>query len=564
LRPLPRIVKSAVLLVLAAMAALLIFVPRPLAAPEGDVAISGRLVDPQGEPVSRASVAALSSDSQIAQTETSLEGSFQILLGQLPERDLVLSFERPHFESRQRAISPSELESLAAGGALYLGEIALDRRITAGFWIAAATFVGVLVLIARETVHNTLCALLGMVVIFLVSYIGSPISPDLFILDFAGAIRYIDFNVIFLVMGMMIVISILEETGVFQWLAYWSYRASRGKIWLLSIILMLLTAVSSAMFDNVTTMLLMTPISLQIALALNLNPLSLLIPEVLASNVGGIATLIGTPTNILIGSYAGLSFNDFVVNLTPGVLLSQLALTLYVQYRFRKEYRAVGRQLSPGLEEKLAENARITRPVALRKAATVFVGMLVLFVAGEQFHLGAAVTALIGSILLLVWGQADVEEIVGAVDWTTILFFIGLFVCVGALEEVGLIGHIAAFLGSVIGDQLLLAIVLVTYAAAFLSAIVANIPFSAAMLPVIGFLTRSIPGAENDVLFYALSIGAAMGGNGSLIGASANLVTVGIAARAGYNITVKTFLKYGLPSMVITVTVGLLWLLVRF
>jgi Na+/H+ antiporter NhaD/arsenite permease-like protein len=150
------------------------------------------------------------------------------------------------------------------------------------------------------------------------------------------------------------------------------------------------------------------------------------------------------------------------------------------------------------------------------------------------------------------------------VDWTTILFFIGLFVCVGALEEVGLIGHIAAFLGSVIGDQLLLAIVLVTYAAAFLSAIVANIPFSAAMLPVIGFLTRSIPGAENDVLFYALSIGAAMGGNGSLIGASANLVTVGIAARAGYNITVKTFLKYGLPSMVITVTVGLLWLLVRF
>jgi Na+/H+ antiporter NhaD/arsenite permease-like protein len=440
----------------------------------------------------------------------------------------------------------------------------MERRVTIGFWIALLTFVGLLALIAMERLHNTLAALFGMAVIFLVSYIGAPINPDLFILDFERALHYINFEVFFLVLGMMVVIGIVEETGIFQWLSYWAYRISRGRVWMLSIVLMCLTAVSSALLDNVTTMLLMTPITLQIALALNLNPMALLIPEVLASNVGGISTLIGTPTNILIGSYAGLSFNDFLLNLTPGVLLAQVALIVYAQIVFRKEYHAVGSALSPTLAAKLEENARITKPVVLTKAGIVFAGMLILFAIGERFHLGPAVTALVGSILLLVWIQPNVDEIMSNVDWTTLLFFIGLFVCVGALEEVGLISQIAVLLGNLVGERLTLAVALMTYAAAFLSMVIANIPFAAAMLPVIAYLTRAIPGAENDVLFYALSIGAAMGGNGSLIGASANLVTAGIAERAGYPITYKTFMRYGLPSMAITVTIGLLWLFIRF
>ena len=190
--------------------------------------------------------------------------------------------------------------------------------------------------------------------------------------------------------------------------------------------------------------------------------------------------------------------------------------------------------------------------------------MLILFVIGERFHLGPAVTALIGSVLLLVWIQPDVDEIIRAVDWTTLLFFIGLFVCVGALEEVGLIGQIAVLIGNRVSGRLGLAIALVTYAAAFLSMVIANIPFTAAMLPVISYLSHTIPGAGNDVLFYALSVGAAMGGNGSLIGASANLVTAGIAERAGYPISYKKFMRYGLPSMVLTVSVGLLWLFIHF
>ena len=506
----------------------------------------------------------LDGDEIIGESESNADGSFLVSLEESASTGITVRIERAHFHSQEWHSSQEEFQTLQEVGSLHLPNLTMERRITIGFWVATLTFVGVLALIAMEKLHDTLTALLGMAVIFLVSYMGAPFSQDLFILDFERALHYINFEVFFLVMGMMIVIGILEDTGIFQWLAYWSYRISRGRIWLLSIVLMCLTAIASALLDNVTTMLLMTPITLQIALALRLNPLALLIPEVLASNVGGIATLIGTPTNILIGSYAGLTFNDFVTNLTPGVLLAQAVLIGYVQFMFRKEYRAVGSSLSPTLAAKLAENARITKPDVLRKSGVVFAGMLVLFVIGERFHLGPAVTALIGSILLLVWIQPDVDEIIRAVDWTTLLFFIGLFVCVGALEEVGLIGQIAVLIGNLVGGRLGLAIALVTYAAAFLSMVIANIPFTAAMLPVVAYLSHTIPGAGNNVLFYALSVGAAMGGNGSLIGASANLVTAGIAERAGYPISYKKFMRYGLPSMVLTVSVGLLWLFIRF
>ena len=538
--------------------------PTPLAAGEESPTVEGRLLDPQGEPVSGAHVTVLDGGEAIGEAESNPDGSFLVDLERLPRHSVTLRVQRAHFQDQEWPCTPEALQTLQEDNHVYISDLTMERRVTIGFWIALITFVGLLGLIAMERLHNTLSALLGMAVIFLVSYIGTPINSDLFILDFERALHYINFEVFFLVLGMMIVIGIVEETGIFQWLSYWAYRISQGRVWMLSIVLMCLTAVASALLDNVTTMLLMTPISLQIALALNLNPMALLIPEVLASNVGGIATLIGTPTNILIGSYAGLSFNDFLVNLTPGVLLSQVALIVYAQVVFRKEYRAVGSALSPTLAAKLEENARITKPVVLRKAGIVFAGMLILFAVGERFHLGPAVTALIGSILLLVWIRPDVDEIMGAVDWTTLLFFVGLFVCVGALEEVGLIGQIAVLLGNLVGERLALAVALMTYAAAFLSMVVANIPFAAAMLPVIAYLTRIIPGAGSNVLFYALSVGAAMGGNGSLIGASANLVTAGIAERAGYPLTYKTFVRYGLPSMVITVTIGLLWLFIRF
>jgi len=403
-----------------------------------------------------------------------------------------------------------------------------------------------------------------MAIILGISLVGRPINEQLFIIDFDQAIEYVDFNVVFLVMGMMIVIGVIEETGIFQWMAYQAYRLSQGRVWLLVASLMLLTSVASALLDNVTTMLLVAPITLQIALTLGIDPLALLMPEVLASNVGGISTLIGTPTNILIGSYADITFNDFLVNLTPGVLLAQAALTVYVLLIYRKQYRAASAAASPALLAQLEENARITQPDKLRKAGSVFLGIIALFILGEQFHLVPAVTAILGAVAMLLVVRADIEQMLRVVDWTTLMFFIALFIVVGAVQEVGLISYIAAGIRLLVGDSLMAATLVVVWAGAILSGVIANIPFTAAMLPVVGFLTRSLPGAANKVLFYSLSIGAAMGGNSSLIGASANIVTAGIAERAGYPITYRTFLKIGLPAMAITVAVGTAWLFIHF
>jgi Na+/H+ antiporter NhaD/arsenite permease-like protein len=364
-------------------------------------------------------------------------------------------------------------------------------------------------------------------------------------------------------MGMMIVIAVVEDTGIFQWLAFVAYRLSQGKAYILLPILMLFTGIASAFLDNVTTMLLMTPISVQIALAMGINPLALLIPEVMASNVIGVSTLVGTPTNILIGSFAEISFNDFLINLTPGVLIAFIGLVLYSAYIYRKDLREA-EEPSEMLMERLAERGKIEDTENLKKAGVVFAGMIVLFVVGEQVHLLPAVTALMGATALLVWIRPDIEAMIEAVDWTTLVFFLALFITVGAIQEVGLISIIADLVGRMVGESIVLAMIGVTVFSAILSTIIANIPFTAAMLPVVAFLSRTVPGAESKMLFYCLSVGSAMGGNGSLIGASANMVTAGIADSAGYPITYGYFLKKGFPALLITVALALIWLLIRF
>ena len=308
----------------------------------------------------------------------------------------------------------------------------------------------------------------------------------------------------------------------------------------------------------------MVPITLEIALAMGINPLSLILPAVLASNIGGISTLIGTPTNILIGSYAGIGFTDFLINLTPGVLLALAALTVYVLVVYRKEYRATTGALSPALLERLREDGRITRPKTLARAGAIFILMLLMLVVGEQIHLVPAVTAMLGAVFMLLVVEPDIDEMMEVVDWTTLMFFIALFMVIGAIQEVGLISFVAVGIKSAVGENLNLALLMIVWAGAILSGLIDNIPFTAAMLPVVGFLTRTTPGASNLVLFYGLSVGAAMGGNSSLIGASANMVTAGITERAGYSISYMRFLKVGLPATIITVAMGTIWLLIRF
>jgi Na+/H+ antiporter NhaD/arsenite permease-like protein len=484
------------------------------------------------------------------------------LIIDIPDQ-LNVHIERPHFAESLIHLTPPQVQQLKNGETIVLPDITVHRIINAAFWIASLIFLGVLAIIATGKLHNTLAALVGVALIFIISYLGTPLNENLFIFDFNVSLSYIDWNVIFLIMGMMIVIAVVENTGIFQWLAFTAYRISGGRIWLLLPILMLITGVASAFLDNVTTMLLMTPISVQIALSLGLNPLILLIPEVMASNVVGISTLIGTPTNILIGSYAEISFNDFLINLTPGVLMAFAGLVLYSLFIYRKDM-ANARDVSPSLLELLAERARITEPENLKKAGLIGAGMLLLFMFGERFHLIPAVTALVGATALLVWIRPDIEEMIEAVDWTTLVFFMALFIVVGAIQEVGLISLIAEMIGRLVGDSLVLAMLSIVWISAILSMVVANIPFTAAMLPVVGFLTLTVPGAESKVLFFCLSVGAAMGGNGSLIGASANMVTSGIAERAGHPITYAYFFTKGFPALLITVGLATIWLLVRF
>jgi len=527
--------------------------------------IVGSVKDPQDQPVVDARVVLVEDgeNDPLAETSTQADGRYALVLpGAFPDT-LSLHIERSHFQDYSLRLSPNEILKLKAGETIVLQESGLQRQISPAFWIATLVFVLVLALIATGIIHNTLAALVGITVLFGVSYLGPILSDGLFIFDFASSMRYIDWNVIFLIMGMMIVIAVIENTGVFQWLAFFAYRISGGRTWLLLPILMLITGIASAFLDNVTTMLLMTPITVQISLALGINPLALLIPEVMASNVIGVSTLVGTPTNILIGSYGNISFNDFLVNLTPGILMAFVGLLIYCFLVYRHEL-AVAHDASPLLMQKLAERGQITETEQLRKAAVVFAGMLVLFVLGEHYHMLPAVTALMGATVLLIWIKPDIEEMIEAVDWTTLVFFMSLFIVVGGIQEVGLISMIADVISRMVGDSLLLAMLAVTWLSALLSMVIANIPFTAAMLPVIGFLTATVPGADSKVLFFCLSVGAAMGGNGSLIGASANMVTAGISEAAGYPITYSYFIKKGFPALLITVALAMAWLLFRF
>ncbi len=543
-------------------------------------ALAGRAVDFQEQPVHRARVLLFlnGEEEPSAEVETQKDGGFIMDLPAGPIQTIRLEIRHPHFYP---AVWETADVNLEEGAAIRVPDLVLQRRLTPGFWVATLIFVGMLILIATERLHSTMAALLGVALLLGISLVGRPLDEGLFIFDFEQAIEYVDFNVVFLVLGMMIVIGVVEETGIFQWLAYHAYRLSGGRAWLLVTFLMLLTSVASALLDNVTTMLMVAPITLQIALAMGLDPLTLLIPEVLASNVGGISTLVGTPTNILIGSFAGIGFNDFLNYLTPGVLMAQLGLTIYVLLVYRKAYRSTGSGPSDALRAQLQKSSRISRPDRVYKAGGVFVGIILLFVLGERIHLVPAVTAILGAVAMLLVVRADIQEMLRVVDWTTVMFFITLFIVVGAIREVGLISYIAAGfswlthaiasgLHSIWGNaslgtiELWVGVLLIVWGGAFLSGLIANIPFTAAMLPVVGFMTNRLPGAENKVLFYGLSIGAAMGGNSSLIGASANIVTAGISERAGYPLSYMRFVKVGIPAMLITVALGTIWLFIRF
>ena len=528
--------------------------------------ITGQLTDSLDQPVKGAHISALipGNEEPLTETESRSDGTWSLELDSVPSKNLEIRVERPHYVSQSVTLNQSDLSELGASEIFHIGTMNLERKVDVSFWIATGVFLIVLLLIAFEFLHSATAALAGLSAILLVSYIGGAYYPGLTIFTFEQAIGYIDWEVIFLLIGMMIIIAIIEGTGVFQWMAFQAYRLSRGRSWLLVLILMAITVFASALLDNFTTMLLMAPISLQIGVALGINPLALIIPEVLASNVGGITTLVGTPTNILIGAYAGIGFNDFLANQTLGVVIALFAMGGYVLFHYRKEFRRRGGGISPKLYAKLEKNARIENKSDLWKSMIVFILVFVGFILGERVHLVPAVSAIAGATVLLIWLNPDIQKMIKAVDWTTLVFFMALFMIVGAIQEVGLISYIAGWMSRIVGENLTLGIFLIVFGVGTLSTLVANIPLTASMLPIVRILTASVPGAQSHVLYYALSMGAAMGGNGFLIGGEANLVTSGITEQTDYPISFKEFLKVGLPVTYLTLAVGFLWLLIRF
>jgi len=439
--------------------------------------------------------------------------------------------------------------------------LSLKRAVSPALWIATAVLLGVYIFIAFELLHRTLAAMVGASVLLFVSYTLGSFDDAYRVLTFEEAMRAIDNNVIFLLMAMMIIVGVLKRTGVFQWMAYKSFQWARGNIFVLSALLMVVTAIVSAFLDNVTTMLLIIPVTIEIALALKINPVALLMPEVFASNVGGTATLIGDPPNIMIGSYAGLSFTDFVTHLSLICLLGLAVTAVYFVSWYRKGYQAAKVEDVPDMVARLREEYRITDKVLLIKSCLVLMLTILLFIFHGVLHMEPSIAAMAGaSLLLVISGVHIVEMVEREIEWPTLIFFMMLFIIVAGAEQTGLIQIVADWVREASAGSLLTAVLLVLWVSAIFSAIIDNIPFTATMLPIVAYLTTSIPGAQSGVLWWALALGACLGGNGTLIGASANVVTAGLAEKAGYPIGFMEYMRVALLPMLITVALAMIWL----
>jgi Na+/H+ antiporter NhaD/arsenite permease-like protein len=504
--------------------------------------------------------------------KTEADGTFQAVF-HVPAADLhgakieITSF-KPSY-ARSTFIVEADHISTSEGGMVVNADFKIKRTTGPAFWIATVVFVLAYVLISFELLHRTLAAMLGAATMLVISYTFGTFNPEYHIMSYESAIQAIDMNVIFLLMGMMIIVGILKHTGVFQWCAYKCYQLARGNVIILAVILMAFTAVSSAFLDNVTTMLLLTPVSIEIALSLGITPIALLLPEVLASNIGGTATLIGDPPNIMIGSYAGLTFMDFVVNLTPVCIVSMIVLFIYTKFIYNSEYSKAKIKDIQAFIEKLREEYKITDSTLLTVGLIIMSMVIAMFLTHGVLHMEVCIAALFGAALLFTYGlvtkKIDLLELIEKdIEWTTLLFFMFLFILVGAVEETGLLDVVADWVLNLSHGNLVASICLILWVSAIMSAFVDNIPFTATMLPIVAYLTQVIPGADSGVLWWALAFGACFGGNGTMIGASANVVTMGIAESAGHPMKFVGFMKVAFPYMIISVAIANVWLLLYY
>ena len=431
------------------------------------------------------------------------------------------------------------------------------------FWVAIAIFALAYLLIIADRINRSIIALLGA---------GALIASG--VLSQEEAIRGIDFNTIALLTGMMVLVGIARRTGMFEFLAVWSAKKARAQPWAILAMLSLVTAVVSAFLDNVTTVLLIAPVTLAIARRLEAPPYPFLFAEVFASNIGGTATLIGDPPNIIIGSAAQLSFNDFVVALTPVIVVVMAVQLLATHLIWGRHMRASAEDRARVMA--LDERGLIVDRPLMYASLTVICAMIAVFIFAGPLNLQPGTIAILGAAVLMLLHNFEhhrdrekqtlrVTETFAEVDWITIFFFLGLFVIVHAIDVAGVLDLAAKRLIASTGGDPAATAIAILWGSAVLSAIVDNIPFVAAMIPLIRELAPHLGGPEHVMpLWWALSLGASLGGNGTLIGASANLTVAGIAERSGVEFRFLTYTKHAFGLMLISVAICHVYLLLRY
>ncbi len=415
-------------------------------------------------------------------------------------------------------------------------------------WLAGGIFLLTYALIVSERVHRTITALLGGVAMILFG-----------VLPQAQAFHAVDWNVIFLLAAMMIIANVLKETGLFQWIAIQAVRLGKGDPFRILVILSVVTAVTSAFLDNVTIVVLVAPVTLFVASSLRVNPVPFLIAEILASNIGGMATLVGDPPNILIGSAADIDFLTFIANMGP---ISLIILVVFVGLSWFLFKNDLDVNESADLDiQALDTSALITDPVLLRKSLVIMAGVIAGFLAHGALHLEPATIALAGATLLMLWGGSDPHHLLRDIEWTTLFFFFGLFITVEAVVEVGIIESIAQSALKLTGGNLRLTSILLIWFSAIASGIVDNIPYTATIIPLVKSLGQVMAA---EPLWWSLALGACLGGNFTLVGAAANVVVASMAEKSGHPISFGLFLRYGAITTVVSLVIASAYVWFRY
>ncbi|AFM16955.1 Na+/H+ antiporter NhaD-like permease [Mycolicibacterium chubuense NBB4] len=422
--------------------------------------------------------------------------------------------------------------------------------------IAIAVFAVAYGLIASDRINKTLAALGGAAIIVAVGLLG---SEDVFFSRDTG----IDWDVIFLLFGMMIIVSVLRQTGVFEYVAVWAAKRAKGSPLRIMILLVLVTAAASALLDNVTTVLLIAPVTLLVCDRLAINPVPFLMAEVFASNIGGASTLVGDPPNIIIASRAGLTFNDFLVHMLPVIVVIMVVFIALLPWLFRGSFRVEPERVADVMS--LQEREAIRDPALLVKCGVVLTLVFAAFIGHSVLHIEPSIVALLGAGVLILISGVEKSDYLDSVEWETLLFFAGLFVMVGALVKTGVIADLAKTAVEATGGDALTAVMLVLGVSAPVSGIIDNIPYVATMTPIVSELAAGLSEpTHSNALWWALALGADLGGNLTAVGASANVVMLGIARRAGYEISFWEFTRKGVVVTAVSVVLSAVYLWVRY